>query len=116
MIKLVNRNDERKRRHLRIRKNLKGSKKAPRLSVFRSNKFIYCQIINDDKGETLLAANTKELKLTNNIESAKKLGETIAKKALDKGVKKVVFDRSGYKYHGKIKALADSARKFGLEF
>lgn len=116
MISLVNRNEERKKRHLRIRAKLEGTKKVPRLSVFRSNKFIYCQIIDDIAGKTLVQANTKELKLTNNIKSAEALGQDIAKKALAKGIKAIVFDRSGYKYHGRIKALAENARTAGLKF
>lgn len=117
MIKKESRNDLRKVRHLRIRKHLSGTSKRPRLSVYRSNKQIYTQIIDDTTGKTLVQATTQELKTkTNNLKAAEELGTLIAKKALDNKIKKVVFDRGGYKYHGRIKVLADAARKQGLEF
>ncbi|KDE49716.1 50S ribosomal protein L18 [Geobacillus sp. CAMR12739] len=97
-----------------------GTAERPRLSVFRSNKHIYAQIIDDTKSSTIVSASTldKEFGLdsTNNIEAAKKVGELVAKRALEKGIKKVVFDRGGYLYHGRVKALADAAREAGLEF
>lgn len=115
MIKKTSKNNLRIKRHLRLA--VKGTALRPRLSVFRSNKAIYCQIIDDTKGHTLVSASTVELKLANNNkESAAKLGELIAKKALEQKITKVVFDRSGYLYHGRVKELADTARKQGLEF
>ncbi|MGJ3204137.1 50S ribosomal protein L18 [Geobacillus thermoleovorans] len=120
MITKVDRNAVRKKRHARIRKKIFGTAERPRLSVFRSNKHIYAQIIDDTKSATIVSASTldKEFGLdsTNNIEAAKKVGELVAKRALEKGIKKVVFDRGGYLYHGRVKALADSAREAGLEF
>ena len=118
------------RRHCHIRKKLIGTPERPRLSVFRSLKHIYCQIIDDtavDKygricGKTLVACSTlnpsirSKIKYGGNIESAKLVGEEIARLAKEKGITKVAFDRGGYKYHGRIKALADAARKAGLEF
>ncbi|PJW13573.1 50S ribosomal protein L18 [Geobacillus sp. Manikaran-105] len=120
MITKVDRNAVRKRRHARIRKKIFGTTERPRLSVFRSNKHIYAQIIDDTKSATIVSASTldKEFGLdsTNNIEAAKKVGELVAKRALEKGIKQVVFDRGGYLYHGRVKALADAAREAGLEF
>lgn len=122
MIKNVKRALARKRRHIRLRKKIKGTENRPRLSVFKSLKQIYVQVIDDDKGCTLVAASTldKELKgkLTfgRNMNAAKELGQLIAKRAIEKGIKVVVFDRGGYKYHGIVKTLADSAREAGLEF
>ncbi|WP_096225955.1 50S ribosomal protein L18 [Geobacillus sp. FJAT-46040] len=120
MITKVDRNAVRKKRHARIRKKIFGTAERPRLSVFRSNKHIYAQIIDDTKSATIVSASTldKEFGLdsTNNIEAAKKVGELVAKRALEKGIKKVVFDRGGYLYHGRVKALADAAREAGLEF
>jgi large subunit ribosomal protein L18 len=114
------RNDTRKKRHLRIRKNVKGTAASPRLNVFRSNAHIYAQVIDDVQGITLVSAssNDKELKLENgsNIEAAKQVGTLVAKRALEKNVEKVVFDRGGYLYHGRVKALADAAREAGLKF
>ncbi|MFN3395481.1 MAG: 50S ribosomal protein L18 [Thermodesulfovibrionales bacterium] len=110
------------RRHKRIRKNVSGTPERPRLSVYRSNNNIYAQIIDDSSGRTLVAASTldKDFKEytghRGNIEAAKRVGELIAKKAVAAGLKKVVFDRGGYLYHGSIKALADAAREAGLEF
>lgn len=115
MINKQSKNKLRKKRHLRLA--VKGNDKRPRLSVYRSNSVIYCQVIDDTKGITLVSANTKELKLEHpNKEAAIKLGELIAKKAKAKKIEAIVFDRSGYLYHGRIKALADAARKAGLKF
>ncbi len=122
MIKKRSRKELRKIRHLRIRKKIMGTPERPRLAVYKSLRYIYAQIIDDTKGHTLVAASSMEkelrsqLKSTKNIEAAKLVGEVIAKRALEKGIKKVVFDRGGFLYHGKVKALADSARAAGLEF
>lgn len=117
MVTNVNRNEARKRRHARVRKTVSGTSIKPRLNVFRSNKAIYVQIIDDEKQTTLVSASTKELKLANNnVESCTKVGELIAKKAKDAGIEDVVFDRGGYLYHGKVKALAEAAREAGLKF
>ncbi|MFS8651366.1 MAG: 50S ribosomal protein L18 [Caldibacillus sp.] len=120
MIKKPSRNELRKKRHARIRAKISGTPERPRLSVYRSNKHIYAQLIDDTKGVTLVSASTLDkdfdLENTNNLEAAQKVGELIAKKAVEKGYKSVVFDRSGYLYHGRIKALAESARENGLEF
>jgi len=120
MIKKVSRNDSRVMRHTRIREKISGTAYVPRLNVFRSNKNISVQIIDDETGVTLVSASSsdKDLKLTNgsNIEAAIKVGESIAKKAKAKKITKVVFDRGGYLYHGRVKALADAARENGLEF
>ncbi|BDG45563.1 MULTISPECIES: 50S ribosomal protein L18 [Parageobacillus] len=120
MITKVDRNAVRKRRHARVRKKIFGTAERPRLNVFRSNKHIYAQIIDDMKAVTLVSASTLDkefdLESTGNIEAAKKVGELVAKRALAKGIKKVVFDRGGYLYHGRVKALADAAREAGLEF
>jgi|SRR5690625_2233152 len=120
MITKPDRNDVRKRRHQRIRKSLFGTAERPRLNVYRSNKHIYAQLIDDENSVTLASASTvdKELSVesTGNTAAAEKVGELIAKRALDKGFKNVVFDRGGYLYHGRIKTLADAAREAGLEF
>ncbi len=118
MISKQDKNVSRVRRHARVRANLSGTKEAPRLCVYRSNKNIEAQIIDDVKGATLVASSSMSLKLENgsNIDAAKKAGEDIAKKALAKKIKKVVFDRSGYIYHGRVKALAEAAREAGLDF
>lgn len=110
------------RRHFRLRKKISGTPERPRLAVFRSEKHIYVQIIDDTKGNTLCASSTissalkESLEKTWNKEAAKKIGEDIAKKAKDAGIERVVFDRGGFKYHGRIKALADGAREAGLKF
>ena len=110
------------RRHARLRATVSGTGSKPRLSVFRSLNHIYVQIIDDSKGHTLASASTldKEVRDTINgmkkTESAQLIGNLIAKRAIDKGVKSIVFDRGGYKYHGRVKALAEAARKAGLEF
>lgn len=120
MIKKVVRNDVRKARHSRVRNKVVGTTKIPRLNVFRSNSNIFAQIIDDEKGVTLVSASSidKELKLENggNIEAAIKVGELIAKRAKKAKIEQVVFDRGGYLYHGRVKALAESARENGLKF
>ena len=120
MIKKVSRNKMRLERHSRIRKSLSGTSERPRLNVFRSNANITAQIIDDEKGVTLVSASTleKELKVTNggNVEAAKVIGKEIAKRAKKAKITKVVFDRGGYLYHGRVKALAEAARENGLEF
>ena len=119
MISKKSKNDARLVRHERVRNKVFGTNEVPRLSVFRSNTNIYAQIIDDHEGITLVSASSldKELNLkNNNVEAAAKVGESIAKKALKAGIKQVVFDRGGYMYHGKVKALADAARENGLEF
>ena len=120
MIKKVSRNESRLERHSRVRAKLSGTKDIPRLNVFRSAKHISVQIIDDVEGKTLVSASTmeKDLKITNggNIEAAKKIGAEIAKRAKKAKITKVVFDRGGYLYHGRVQALADAARENGLEF
>ena len=120
MINKKSSNVARMKRHLRIRKNISGTPERPRLNVFRSNKYIYAQVIDDANQTTLVCASSrdKELNITNggNIEAAKLVGELVAKRSLDKGIKSVVFDRGGYNYHGRVKALAEAARTAGLEF
>ena len=122
MINKPNRAAARVKRHYRIRNHVKGTAARPRLAVFRSNKHMYAQIIDDSVGNTLVAASTLEkdvkaqLEKTNNVEAAAKLGEVIAKKALDKGITEVVFDRGGFIYQGKVQALAEAAREAGLKF
>ena len=118
MVKRESKNVSRVRRHARVRAKISGTAKAPRLCVYRSNKNIEAQLIDDVKGCTLVASSSMTLKLENgsNIEAAAKVGKDIAEKALAKGLKKVVFDRSGYIYHGRVKALAEAAREAGLEF
>lgn len=122
MFKKVDKNANRIARHQRVRKNLQGTPEKPRFNVFRSSNNIYAQIIDDVNKVTLISASTldKELKgslsATGNKEAAQKVGELAAKRALAKGIENVVFDRSGYIYHGRIKALADGAREAGLKF
>lgn len=120
MLKKIDRNANRKARHSRVRKKISGSSELPRLNVFRSGKHIYAQIIDDVQGATLVSASTldKSLNLTSthNKEAAKAIGELVAKRAIDKGIENVVFDRGGYIYHGKIQSLADGAREAGLKF
>ena len=112
----------RKRRHARVRKKISGTSDAPRLSVFRSLKHIYAQIIDDESGRTLISASTLDPDIRervielNKTEQAKLVGQRLAEKALSNGVTKVVFDRGGYKYHGRVKALADASREGGLQF
>lgn len=122
MIKQTNKKAATQKRHLRIRAKLSGTTEAPRIAVYRSTKHIYAQVIDDVKGVTLASASSvdKELrgKLSHggNIEAAKLVGETLAKRALKAGVKDCVFDRGGFLYHGRVEALADAAREAGLNF
>lgn len=122
MIKKPSRSVARAKRHYRLRNKISGTAEQPRLAVFRSNMHIYAQIIDDTVGNTLCAASTMEadikakLEKTNNVEAAKAVGEAVAKKALEKGITTVVFDRGGFVYHGKVQALADAAREAGLQF
>lgn len=116
----VSRNVKRVARHARVRKNVSGTKEVPRLNVFRSNANIFAQIIDDANGVTLVSASSidKELKLENggNVEAATKVGELLAKRAKKAKIEEVVFDRGGYQYHGRVEALANSARENGLKF
>lgn len=122
MITKPDKNKERKVRHLRIRKKISGTPERPRLNVYRSNQHIYAQLIDDTKGVTLVSASTLDAELKDvienggNVEAAEKVGALIAKRALEKGIKEVVFDRGGYPYHGRVKALAEAARQEGLQF
>lgn len=117
MIKKTPRKNIRTRKHWRMRYKIKGTPERPRLAVFRSAKHIYAQIIDDTVGNTLVAASTLEFEAEGTkTEAAKQVGEMVAKKALEKGITKVVFDRGGNIYHGRIKALADGAREAGLDF
>lgn len=117
MIKPTPRKSIRAKKHWRMRKNINGTAERPRLAVFRSNQHIYAQIIDDVVGNTLVSASTLTVKVDGSkSEAAKAVGTDIAKKALEKGVDKVVFDRGGNLYHGRIKALADGAREAGLDF
>ncbi len=118
MIHRTSRDEIRRRVHDRIRHKLRGSAERPRLAVFRSLKHIYVQLIDDGEGRTLAAASSAEKDGPNggNVAGAKQIGKLIAKRAAEKGIKKIVFDRGGFLYHGRIKALADAAREAGLEF
>jgi len=119
MVKKTDRKFERTRRHIRVRRKISGTPERPRLCVYRSNNNIYVQVIDDVAGNTLVSASTldKEVKTKHaNIEAAKEVGTLIAKRATEKNIKSVVFDRSGYIYHGVVKELAEAARKGGLEF
>ena len=122
MVSKKTRSVVRQNKHKKIRNHISGTAERPRLAVFRSNNHMYAQIIDDTVGNTLVAASTlekdvkAELEKTNNVDAAAYLGKVIAKKALDKGIKVVVFDRGGFIYQGKIQALADAAREAGLEF
>jgi large subunit ribosomal protein L18 len=118
MITQTNRNQIRQRIHSRIRRKLAGTTERPRLNVYRSLNHIYAQVVDDQTGTTLAAASTLSLKLKTggNVAAAKEIGKAIAERAVEKGIKKVVFDRGGFLYHGRIKALADAAREAGLEF
>jgi large subunit ribosomal protein L18 len=115
---MIKRDAIRQRIHARIRRKLAGTTERPRLSVHRSLNHIYAQVIDDQTGETLVSASTLSLKSKTggNVAAAKEIGKAIAERAVEKGVKKVVFDRGGYLYHGRVKALADAAREAGLEF
>ncbi len=113
------RNDIRIRIHARIRSRVAGNSERPRLAVFRSLNHIYAQLIDDEQGHTLVAAASTEKDLRGkggNVEGAKLIGTTVAQRAKEKGINRVVFDRGGYQYHGRVKALADAAREAGLEF
>ena len=122
MVSKKARNEIREKKHRRFRNRLSGTPECPRLAVFRSNNHMYAQIIDDTVGNTLVSASTlqkdvkAELEKTNNVDAAAYLGTVIAKKAMEKGITSVVFDRGGFIYHGKIKALADAAREAGLNF
>ena len=117
MIKKESKNVARIIRHKRVRKNISGTKEMPRLNVFRSNSEIYAQVIDDEKGVTLVSSSSRALKLANggNIEAAQAVGKDIAQKCKKAKINKVVFDRGGYLYHGRVSALADAARAEGLE-
>ena len=122
MVSKKSRAEMREKKHMRIRNRFSGTPECPRLAVFRSNNHMYAQVIDDTVGKTLVSASTlqkdvkAELEKTNNVEAAAYLGTVIAKKAIEKGITSVVFDRGGFIYHGKIKALADAAREAGLNF
>ena len=116
MAKKLSRNDRRQKRHSRVRVKLSGTPEVPRLNVFRSNKNISVQLIDDVNGLTLASASSLNLEHGGNIEAAIKVGTEIANQAKEKNITKVVFDRGGYLYHGRVKALADAAREAGLEF
>ena len=112
-------NKARQKRHLRVRNHISGTAERPRLNVFRSLSNIYAQVIDDVQGVTVVSASTQEKDFANyggNIEAAKAVGEAVAKRAMEKGITEVVFDRGGYVYHGRIKALAEAAREAGLKF
>ena len=122
MLRKQNKNAARQKRHIRVRKSVIGTAQRPRLNVFRSLNHIYAQIINDELGTTLVAASTLDKEIGaafeygGNVEAAKAVGKSVAQRALDKGITKVVFDRGGYLYHGRVAALAAAAREAGLEF
>ena len=122
MVSKESRAEIREEKHRRIRNRISGTASRPRLAVYRSNKNMYAQIIDDETGATLVSANTlqkdvkESLEKTDDVEAAKAVGTAIAKRALEKGIKEVVFDRAGYNYHGKVQALADAAREAGLDF
>jgi large subunit ribosomal protein L18 len=122
MIRQISKNEIRERVHIRIRKKLRGTTERPRLTVFRSTAHIYAQVIDDTKGVTLVAASSTEKAAAvkkgagGNLAAAKEIGKRVAERAKENGINKVVFDRGGYIYHGRVKALADAAREAGLEF
>ncbi|WP_026895029.1 50S ribosomal protein L18 [Clostridiisalibacter paucivorans] len=122
MLKKVNKNKKRQKRHLRARNKIQGTPERPRLNVYRSLNHIYAQIIDDINGNTLASASTLDNKIkesvesTGNKEAARKVGEAVAKKAVEKGIETVIFDRGGYIYHGRVKELAEGARDGGLNF
>ena len=120
MLIKANKNVNRKARHERVRKKISGTPERPRLNVYRSGKHMYAQVIDDISGTTLVSASTLDkslnLESTSNAEAAKAVGELVGKKALEKGIEEVVFDRSGYIYHGRVKELAEGARESGLKF
>ena len=122
MVSKKSRSEVRRKKHMKLRNRFSGTAERPRLAVFRSNNHMYAQIIDDTVGKTLVAASTAEkevkaeLEKTNDAAAAAHVGTVIAKRALEKGIKEVVFDRGGFIYHGKVQALADAAREAGLEF
>jgi large subunit ribosomal protein L18 len=119
MIQKLQKNEIRDRIHIRIRRKVKGTTERPRLAVFRSVAHIYAQLIDDSQGRTIVSASSVEKAAKTsggNVAAAKAIGKTIAERAKEKGIKRVVFDRGGYQYHGRVKALADAAREAGLEF
>ena len=122
MVSKQSRSEVRVKKHARLRNRYSGTAQRPRLAVFRSNNHMYAQIIDDTVGNTLVAASTAEkaikaeLEKTNNVDAAAYVGTVIAKRAIEKGIKEVVFDRGGFIYHGKVQALADAAREAGLDF
>ena len=119
MVRRIDKNAMRMKRHIRVRGKISGTPECPRLNVFRSNANIYAQIIDDVNGVTLVAANTLEKEFegaTGNVEAAKKVGAVLAERAKAKGIEQVVFDRGGYLYHGRVAALAEGAREAGLKF
>ena len=116
MVTKTSKNEIRERIHTRIRRKLRGTTERPRLAVFRSLAHTYAQVIDDSTGATVAAASTSGSKAGGNVAAASKIGKEIAEKAIEKGIKRVVFDRGGYLYHGRVKALADAAREAGMEF
>jgi len=116
MIAKTERNQIRSRVHFRIRQKLSGTAERPRLNVYRSLNHIYAQVVDDQTGQTLVSASSIKLKSGGNVAAAKETGKAVAEKAVAKGIKRVVFDRGGYLYHGRVKAFADAAREAGLEF
>ncbi|SHJ66578.1 LSU ribosomal protein L18P [Dethiosulfatibacter aminovorans DSM 17477] len=122
MIKKVNKNKKRQKRHMRLRNKIQGTPERPRLNVFRSSKNIYAQVIDDSQGFTIASASSNDKEIIekinglNKTEAAKIVGQEVAKKAMDKGIETVIFDRGGYLYHGRVKSLADGARESGLKF
>ena len=122
MLQMVSRDTARRRIHMRIRSRVHGRAQAPRLNVFRSLKHIYVQIVDDSRGHTLVAASTRDkevrktLKSGRNVAAAKVVGQVLARRAIAAGISRVVFDRGGYAYHGRVRALADGAREAGLKF
>lgn len=120
MVSKKDRAEVRRKKHARLRNRYAGTPERPRLAVFRSDKHMYAQVIDDTKGHTLCAASTLDknasLEFTNNVAAAQYVGKAIAEKALEKGITEVVFDRGGFLYHGKVKALAEAAREAGLKF
>ena len=122
MIKKVNKNKKRQKRHMRLRNKIQGTPERPRLNIFRSSMNIYAQVIDDTQGFTIASASSKDKEIAekvnglNKTEAAKIVGQEVAKKAMEKGVETVIFDRGGYLYHGRVKSLADGARESGLKF
>ena len=115
---MLKKQEKRLRRHKKVRAKIAGTSKVPRLCVFRSHQYIYAQLIDDERGKTIIAVSSQEFKKSKKpkADKAKEVGKLIAKKALEKKIEKVVFDRGGYKYHGRVKAVAEGAREGGLKF